>query len=81
MAFLLGETLELAAEVLQLPTTGPYDPLPLRRIDQEIYDVLWNVCGLTRRRSTVRSCTRRPIAPDRPAPRHARRCPYLASLR
>jgi NTP pyrophosphatase (non-canonical NTP hydrolase) len=40
MAFLLGETLELAAEVLRLPATGPYDPLLLQRIGREVYDVL-----------------------------------------
>jgi NTP pyrophosphatase (non-canonical NTP hydrolase) len=48
MAFLLGEALELAAEVLQLPATGPYDPLLLQRIGREIYDILWNVCDLAR---------------------------------
>jgi NTP pyrophosphatase (non-canonical NTP hydrolase) len=36
MAFLLSETLELAAEVLQLPAAGPYDPLLLQRIGREI---------------------------------------------
>jgi NTP pyrophosphatase (non-canonical NTP hydrolase) len=40
MAFLLGETLELAAEVLRLAATGPYDPLLLQRIGREVYDVL-----------------------------------------
>jgi NTP pyrophosphatase (non-canonical NTP hydrolase) len=48
MAYLLGETLELAAEVLQLPAAGPADPLLLRRIGREIYDVLWNACDLAR---------------------------------
>jgi NTP pyrophosphatase (non-canonical NTP hydrolase) len=48
MAFLLSETLELAAEVLQLPATGPHDPLLLQRIGREIYDILWNACDLAR---------------------------------
>ena len=41
-------TLELAAEVVQLPATGPYDLLLPQRIGREIYDVLWNVCDLAR---------------------------------
>ena len=48
MAFLLGEALELAEEVLQLPASGPCDPLLLQRIGGEIYDVLWNACDLAR---------------------------------
>jgi NTP pyrophosphatase (non-canonical NTP hydrolase) len=48
MAFLLSEALELAEEVLQLPSSGPYDPLLLQRIGREIYDVLWNACDLAR---------------------------------
>lgn len=48
MAYLLGETLELASEVLQLPSSGHYDPALLQRIGREIYDVLWNACDLAR---------------------------------
>jgi hypothetical protein len=52
MAFLLGETLELAADVLELPASGPYDPLLLQQIGREIYDVLWNVWMSCRRQPT-----------------------------
>lgn len=48
MAFLLGEALELANEVLQLPASGPYDPALLQRLGREICDVLWNACDLAR---------------------------------
>lgn len=48
MAFLLGEALELANEVLQLPASGPYEPALLQRLGHEIYDVLWNACDLAR---------------------------------
>jgi NTP pyrophosphatase (non-canonical NTP hydrolase) len=48
MAFLLGETVELAQEVLQLPAAEPYDPALLQRLGREIYDVLWNACDLAR---------------------------------
>jgi NTP pyrophosphatase (non-canonical NTP hydrolase) len=48
MAFLLGEVLELADEVLQLPVDGPYDAALQQRIGSEIYDVLWNACDLAR---------------------------------
>ncbi|MDR0345510.1 MAG: hypothetical protein LBI49_20835 [Nocardiopsaceae bacterium] len=47
---LLGETLELAEEVLQLPAgrSGPCDAALRQRIGREIYDVLWNACDLAR---------------------------------
>lgn len=48
MSFVLGEALELADEVLQLPASGPYDAALLQRLGSEIYDVLWNVCDLAR---------------------------------
>lgn len=48
MSFLLGETLELAEEVLQLPVTEPCDAALRQRIGREIYDVLWNACDLAR---------------------------------
>ena len=48
MAYLLGEALELASEVLQLPPSGPCDPALLQRLGREIYDVLWNACDLAR---------------------------------
>jgi NTP pyrophosphatase (non-canonical NTP hydrolase) len=48
MAFLLGEVLELADEVLQLPSHGPYDTGLKQRVGREIYDVLWNACDLAR---------------------------------
>lgn len=48
MAYLLGEALELANEVLQLPPTGNDDPALLQRLGREIYDVLWNACDLAR---------------------------------
>lgn len=48
MAFLLGEALELANEVLRLPADGPCDPALLQRLGREIYDVLWNACDLAR---------------------------------
>jgi NTP pyrophosphatase (non-canonical NTP hydrolase) len=48
MAYLLGEALELATEVLQLPPSGPSDPALLQRLGREIYDVLWNACDLAR---------------------------------
>jgi NTP pyrophosphatase (non-canonical NTP hydrolase) len=48
MAYLLGEALELAEEVLQLPASGPYEAALLQRIGREIYDVLWNACDLAR---------------------------------
>jgi NTP pyrophosphatase (non-canonical NTP hydrolase) len=46
MAYLLGEAVELAQEVLQLPASGP-DAL-LHNVGSEIYDVLWNACDLAR---------------------------------
>ena len=48
MAFLLGEALELAEEVLQLPADGRSDAELRQRIGREIYDVLWNACDLAR---------------------------------
>jgi NTP pyrophosphatase (non-canonical NTP hydrolase) len=48
MAYLLGETVELAEEVLQLPASGPGDDALLHKIGSEIYDVLWNACDLAR---------------------------------
>ena len=48
MAFLLGEVVELADEVLQLPVDGPYDSALQQRIGREIYDVMWNACDLAR---------------------------------
>jgi NTP pyrophosphatase (non-canonical NTP hydrolase) len=48
MAFLLGEALELAEEVLQLPAGGPPDGPLRQRLGREIYDVLWNACDLAR---------------------------------
>lgn len=48
MAFLLGEVLELAAEVLQLPADGPPDVALRQRLGHEIYDVMWNACDLAR---------------------------------
>jgi NTP pyrophosphatase (non-canonical NTP hydrolase) len=48
MAFLLGETVELAEEVLQLPADGSCDPVLRQRLGREIYDVLWNACDLAR---------------------------------
>jgi NTP pyrophosphatase (non-canonical NTP hydrolase) len=48
MARLLGEALELADEVLQLPETGAADPELLQRVGHEMYDVLWNLCDLAR---------------------------------
>jgi NTP pyrophosphatase (non-canonical NTP hydrolase) len=48
MAFLLGETVELAEEVLQLPPNGSCDAVLRQRIGREIYDVLWNACDLAR---------------------------------
>lgn len=46
MAFLLGETLELAEEILRLPEAGPYEVADRQRIGREIYDVLWNACAV-----------------------------------
>jgi NTP pyrophosphatase (non-canonical NTP hydrolase) len=48
MAFLLGEALELAEEVLQLPAGGPYDGALRQRLGREIYDFVWNACDLAR---------------------------------
>jgi NTP pyrophosphatase (non-canonical NTP hydrolase) len=48
MAFLLGEVLELAEEILRLPEAGPYDVADRQRIGHEIYDVLWNACAVAR---------------------------------
>jgi NTP pyrophosphatase (non-canonical NTP hydrolase) len=48
MAFLLGEAIELAAEVLRLPAAGPCDAALHQRLGREIYDVLWNACDLAR---------------------------------
>jgi NTP pyrophosphatase (non-canonical NTP hydrolase) len=45
---LLGEAMELADEVLQLPTDGAGDQESLRRVGHEMYDVLWNLCDLAR---------------------------------
>jgi NTP pyrophosphatase (non-canonical NTP hydrolase) len=46
MAFLLGETLELAEEILRLPEAGPYETSDSQRLGLEIYDVLWNACAV-----------------------------------
>jgi NTP pyrophosphatase (non-canonical NTP hydrolase) len=48
MAMLLGEAIELADEVLQLPVAGEADEELLRRVGHEMYDVLWNLCDLAR---------------------------------
>lgn len=48
MAFLLGEALELAEEILRLPETGPYAVTDRQRIGWEVYDVLWNACSVAR---------------------------------
>jgi NTP pyrophosphatase (non-canonical NTP hydrolase) len=48
MAMLLGEAIELADEVLQLPAAGEGDAELLQRVGHEMYDVLWNVCDLAR---------------------------------
>jgi NTP pyrophosphatase (non-canonical NTP hydrolase) len=48
MAFLLGEAIELAEEVLQWPESGQADPVLRQRLGQEMYDVLWNTCALAR---------------------------------
>ncbi len=48
MAFLLGETLELADEILRLPEAGPYETSDIQRIGLEVYDVLWNACAVAR---------------------------------
>jgi NTP pyrophosphatase (non-canonical NTP hydrolase) len=44
----MGEAVELAEEVLQLPADGPCDPDLQLRLGREIYDVLWNACDLAR---------------------------------
>jgi NTP pyrophosphatase (non-canonical NTP hydrolase) len=48
MAMLLGEAVELADEVLQLPADGAGDQKLLQRLGHEMYDVLWNLCDLAR---------------------------------
>jgi NTP pyrophosphatase (non-canonical NTP hydrolase) len=48
MAMLLGEVMELADEVLQLPAEGTGDRESLQRVGHEMYDVLWNLCDLAR---------------------------------
>lgn len=48
MVMLLGEALELADEVLQLPDAGEGDQELLQRLGHEMYDVLWNLCDLAR---------------------------------
>jgi NTP pyrophosphatase (non-canonical NTP hydrolase) len=48
MAMLLGEAIELAEEVLQLPAHGDGDKESLQRVGHEMYDVLWNLCDLAR---------------------------------
>ncbi len=48
MAMLLGEAIELADEVLQLPAQGGGDKELLQRVGHEMYDVLWNLCDLAR---------------------------------
>ena len=48
MAMLLGEAVELADEVLQLPADGEGDKELLQRVGHEMYDVLWNLCDLAR---------------------------------
>jgi NAD(P)-dependent dehydrogenase (short-subunit alcohol dehydrogenase family)/NTP pyrophosphatase (non-canonical NTP hydrolase) len=48
MAMLLGEAMELADEVLQLPKAGEGDEEQLHRVGHEMYDVLWNLCDLAR---------------------------------
>jgi NTP pyrophosphatase (non-canonical NTP hydrolase) len=48
MAMLLGEALELADEVIQLPAVGQADGELLQRLGHEMYDVLWNLCDLAR---------------------------------
>ncbi len=48
MAMLLGEAIELADEVLQLPAEGDADKEQLQRLGHEMYDVLWNLCDLAR---------------------------------
>jgi NTP pyrophosphatase (non-canonical NTP hydrolase) len=48
MAMLLDEAIELADEVLQLPSAGDGDSEVLQRVGHEMYDVLWNLCDLAR---------------------------------
>jgi NTP pyrophosphatase (non-canonical NTP hydrolase) len=48
MAMLLDEAIELADEVLKLPSAGEADSELLRRVGHEMYDVLWNLCDLAR---------------------------------
>ena len=49
MAMLIGETLELAEEILPLTGGQPPDDEALRqRIGHEMYDVLWNLCDRAR---------------------------------
>ncbi len=48
MAMLLGEAIELADEVLQLPAGAKGDQKLLQRLGHEMYDVLWNLCDLAR---------------------------------
>jgi NTP pyrophosphatase (non-canonical NTP hydrolase) len=48
MAMLLGEAIELADEVLQLPAEGAGDEELAQRVGHEMYDVLWNLCDLAR---------------------------------
>ncbi len=46
MAMLLGEAIELAHEVLQLPEAGQADEALGQRVGHEMYDVLWNLLDL-----------------------------------
>jgi NTP pyrophosphatase (non-canonical NTP hydrolase) len=48
MAMLLGEAMELAEEILQLPLEGQGAAELLHRVGHEMYDVLWNLCDLAR---------------------------------
>jgi NTP pyrophosphatase (non-canonical NTP hydrolase) len=48
IAYLLGEAMELASEVLHLPASGRSDAALLQRLGREIYDVLRNACDLAR---------------------------------
>jgi NTP pyrophosphatase (non-canonical NTP hydrolase) len=64
-AFLLGETLELAAGVLRPPAAGPADSLLLQRIGREIHDVLWNVAASCGRLASM-SCRTQPDHAGRP---------------
>jgi NTP pyrophosphatase (non-canonical NTP hydrolase) len=48
MVMLLGEAMELADEVIQLPAEGNGDKESLQRVGDEMYDVRWNLCDLAR---------------------------------